>query len=259
ARGDEGRHLHHRGRSRGAAGAGAGLRRDARRRARRPGDHPRAVRRAGRRRAAAAGRGPRPRDQGEHPADDGAAGGGGARAAGHVDARRRPRGRPGRALLLQRPRGPGGHHAPGHAAAGGARAGRAVLRHLLRQPALRAGARLRHLQAPLRPPRHQPAGDGPHHRPGRGDRPQPRLRRRRPARGVDRDAVGGGDGQPRLPQRRRRRGAGAPRRGRSAAVLLGAVPPRGGCRAARRGVPLRPVLRPDGDQREGGRSCPDGL
>ena len=45
-----------------------------------------------------------------------------------------------------------------------------------------AGARLRHLQARLRPPRHQPAGAGPHHRQGRGHRPQPRVRGRRPAR-----------------------------------------------------------------------------
>ena len=38
----------------------------------------------------------------------------------------------------------------------------------------RAG--LRHLQAQVRPPRDQPAGHGPHHRQGRGDRAQPRLR-----------------------------------------------------------------------------------
>ena len=57
-----------------------------------------------------------------------------------------------------------------------------VLRDLLRQPAVRPRARLRHLQAEVRPPRHQPAGDGPHHRQGRGHRPQPRVRRRRAAR-----------------------------------------------------------------------------
>ncbi len=65
-------------------------------------------------------------------------------------------------------------------------AGPAVLRDLLRQPAVRPGARLRHLQAEVRPPRHQPAGDGPHHRQGRGHRAQPRVRGRRAARRADR-------------------------------------------------------------------------
>ncbi len=54
--------------------------------------------------------------------------------------------------------------------------GSALLRHLLRQPALRPGTRVRHLQAQVRPPGDQPARDGPDHRKGRGDRPQPRLR-----------------------------------------------------------------------------------
>ncbi len=57
----------------------------------------------------------------------------------------------------------------------------AAVRHLLRQPDPRPGARLRDLQAALRPPRDQPAGDGPHHRQGRDHRAQPRLRRGRPA------------------------------------------------------------------------------
>ena len=96
-----------------------------------------------------------------------------------VDDRRRPRGAARRAVLLQRPRRPGGHHRPGRAAQGRPGARAALLRDLLRQPALRPGARLRHLQADVRPPRHQPAGDGPHHRQGRGHRAQPRLRRRR--------------------------------------------------------------------------------
>ena len=38
-------------------------------------------------------------------------------------------------------------------------------------------------KAQVRPPRHQPTGDGPHDRQDRGDRPQPRVRRRRAARG----------------------------------------------------------------------------
>ena len=48
--------------------------------------------------------------------------------------------------------------ARGRAAARGAGRADPVLRHLLRQPAPRPGARLRHLQAEVRPPRHQPAG-----------------------------------------------------------------------------------------------------
>ena len=68
---------------------------------------------------------------------------------------------PRRRLLLERPRRPRGDGGRGHAAALGARGRGAVLRHLLRQPDLRPGARLRHLQAALRPPRDQPAGDGP--------------------------------------------------------------------------------------------------
>ena len=84
---------------------------------------------------------------------------------------------------------------------GALRCGTALLRHLLRQPALRPRARLRHLQAQVRPPRHQPARHGPHHRQGRGHCPQPRLRRGRPARGRDDDRVRRGHGQPRLPQR----------------------------------------------------------
>ena len=35
-----------------------------------------------------------------------------------------------------------------------------IVRHLLRQPGARPGPRLRHLQAEVRPPRHQPAGAG---------------------------------------------------------------------------------------------------
>ena len=74
---------------------------------------------------------------------------------------------------------------------------------------LRARARLRDLQAHLRPPRDQPAGHGPHHRQGRGDRAQPRVRGPGAPRRRDQHAVRRGDGLPRLPQRRRGRGPGA--------------------------------------------------
>ena len=74
---------------------------------------------------------------------------------------------------------------------------------------------LRHLQAQVRPPRHQPAGDGPHDRQGRGDRAQPRLRGPWTCRSTrPPDAVRRGDGEPRVPQRRRGRGSRAARRRR---------------------------------------------
>ena len=75
----------------GAAGPGAGVRRDGRRRARQRGLHRGDLRRPGRRREAVHRRGPRPRHQGQHPADDGRARHRGARAAGHL----LPRGRAG--------------------------------------------------------------------------------------------------------------------------------------------------------------------
>ena len=66
---------------------------------------------------------------------------------------------------------------------------------------------------------------------------------RAPARRRDQHAVRRGERQPRLPQRRRGRGPRAATR-RAAGGLLGPVPPRGGRRPPRRGVPLRPLLRP---------------
>ena len=64
--------------------------------------------------------------------------------------------------------GPGDPAAAGYAVAamrGVLDAGRADLRHLLRQPDPVPGRRPRHLQAPLRPPGREPAGHGPGHRP----------------------------------------------------------------------------------------------
>ena len=49
--------------------------------------------------------------------------------------------------------------------------------NLLRQPAAGPRARLRHVQAQIRPPRHQPAGQGYDHRQNRNHRAQPWLRR----------------------------------------------------------------------------------
>ena len=98
---------------------------------------------------------------------------------------------PGRGVLLQRPRRPGRGDRSRPAAPAGARARPAVLRDLLRQPAARPGAGPGHVQARLRPPRHQPARARPGHRPGRDHRAQPRLRRRRPLDGPVEAPVGG--------------------------------------------------------------------
>ena len=194
-------------------------------------------------------RGRRPRHQGDDAADDGRARHRGARAARHRHHRRRRAAlEPDGVFFSNGPGDPATAAGAGRAAARGARRRHPLLRHLLRQPDPRQGARVRHLQAEVRPPRHQPAGHGPHHRQGRGHRAQPRLRRRRAARPRHRDAVRHGLGEPRLPQRRRRRGPrGAPRR--AAGRLLGAVPPRGRGRPARRRLPLRPLRRPDGGTR----------
>ena len=144
---------------------------------------PRAVRRAGDRREAVHRRGARPRHQG----DDAAAGWPSA-------ASRRTCCRPtstvdevlatgaGRRVPLQRPGRPGHRRPRGRADRASCSAAGAGVRHLLRQPGPRPGARPRHLQAALRPPRHQPAGAGPGDRQGRGHRAQPRLRGRRAAR-----------------------------------------------------------------------------
>ncbi len=132
--------------------------------------------------------------------------------------------------------------------AAGAGATDAVLRHLLRQPDPRPGARLRHLQAEVRPPRHQPAGawTAP---PARSRSPRtttasPSTHR---STGDVRHAVRRGRGQPRLPQRRRRRGAAAASTSR-----------RSPCSTTRRPRPVRTtpptsstVRRPD--DRTGGR------
>ena len=92
-------------------------------------------------------------------------------------------------VLLERAGRPRGIRPPCRAAARDAARGPAVLRHLLRQPAARPRPRLRHLQAAVRPPRHQPARARQGHRPGRDHLAQPRLRRRRadrPRQRVDR-------------------------------------------------------------------------
>ena len=86
-----------------------------------------------------------------------------------VHHRRPAGGRPRRGLLLARPRRPGHRRRPGGAGPRGDGPPDPAVRHLLRQPDPRPGARLRHLQAGVRPPRHQPAGARPDHRQGRGD------------------------------------------------------------------------------------------
>ena len=153
-----------------------------------------------------------------------------------------------RAVLLQRPRRPGGDdRRRSSCCAARSSAGIPYFGICFGNQLFGRALGLRHLQAHLRPPRDQPAGPRPHHRQGRGHRAQPRVRGPRPRSTPRRSTpVRRGDGQPRLPQRRRGRGARAPRRRRPADGVLGAVPPRGRRRPPRRGVPLRPLLRPDG-------------
>ncbi len=93
-----------------------------------------------------------------------------------------PRHRAGRRVLLQRPRRPGRGRLRGRGDARRARRRGAAVRHLLRQPDPVPGGRPRHLQAPLRPPGREPAGDGPVDRQGLHHQPQPRLRGRASAR-----------------------------------------------------------------------------
>ena len=103
------------------------------------------------------------------------------------------------------------------------RAGRqaARLRHLPRPPAAVPGGRPGDLQAALRPPRRQPPGQGPVHRPHRDHQPEPRLRGARPRR--------------RAHHRRRRAGALGDRlRRRRAHPHQSLRPHRGGADPARR-------------------------
>ncbi len=88
--------------------------------------------------------------------------------------------------------------------------------------------RRHHLQAQVRSPRRQPAGQGSAHRPGGDHRPEPRL-----LRGPGHPAAVGG-GHPHQPQRRQPGGHAPPR----VAGLLGPVPPGIRPRPARLGIPF---------------------
>ena len=153
----------------------------------------------------------RPWHQGHDAAPDGRARHAGARAARDLNRRGdhwpcSPTGSSSPTVRAIRPRPTGGRRAAGAAGA----AGVPLLRDLLRQPAARPGAGLRHLQAGLRPPRHQPAGawTAP---PARSRSPPTTTASPSTPRssGTTDDAVRRGRGQPRLPQRRRRRRAAA--------------------------------------------------
>src|SRR5690348_10625935 len=104
----------------------------------------------------------------------------GAGGPGHDDRGADPGRLAGRRLLQQRARRPGCGHLRGRRDARGARRWRPGVRHLPGQPDPGPGPRPGHLQAPVRPPRREPAGDGPRHQPRLHHQPQPRLRRRPP-------------------------------------------------------------------------------
>ena len=129
-----------------------------------------------------------PGHQGRDSRGDGRPGLPGAGAARHGDGRGDPGHRPGRGVLLQRPRGPGRGRVRGRGDARRADRGRPCVRHLPRQPDPRPGARPGHLQAPVRAPGREPAGQGPGHRAGADHQPQPRLRGRAARRSPGPDA-----------------------------------------------------------------------
>ena len=93
-------------------------------------------------------------------------------------------------------------------------------------------------EAQVRPPRRQPARQGPRDRQGRDLRREPRLRGRGRLAARGRRAR---DGHARQPERRHRRGP----RARAAAAVLRAVPPGGVAGPARRPVLLRALPRDD--------------
>ena len=135
---------------------------------------------------------------------------------------RDPRARAARRADRERPRRPGGARGADRDRARAARP-RAALRHLPRPPAARPRARLPDVQAAVRASRREPSRARRAHRPRARDGAEPRLRGR--GRRVR---------QPRLAERRH--GRGSRRRG----LRDGAVPSRGGARAARRPALLRP-------------------
>ena len=124
-------------------------------------------------------------------------------------------------------------------------AGMPVLRHLLRQPAARPRARAsaptscgyghRGINQPVHGPGHRARSRSP-----RTTTASPSTRRSTASPSRRTRALRPGRGQPRRPERRRRRGPALPRH----PGVLGAVPPGGRGRPARRRLPLRPLHRP---------------
>ncbi len=139
-------------------------------------------------------------------------------------------------FLSQRSRRPGGGHLRGGEHPAAARQ-RADLRHLPRPPAAGPRPRRRHPQARVRPPRRQPP-----RAPLRDNAVEITSQNHNYA--VTEGSIAGRRGHARQPQRRRDRRT----EGRKRARLLGAVPPRGRSRPARRVVPLRRVRRADGGE-----------
>ena len=156
----------------------------------------------------------------------------------HGDRRRAAVRRPRRDLPRPRPRRPGRArlHRRHRPLADRAQAG---VRHLPRPPAALARGRARDVQAPVRPPRRQPPGQGPAHRADRDHVAEPRLRG--PRRAGHAAAVGlrRGRADAREPLRRDGRGAAAARRPRR----LRPVPPRGRPGPERLARPVRRLPR----------------
>ena len=189
-----------------------------------------------------------------------------ARLRGHRAARGQHRGgdpgrRPGRRVLLQRPRRPGRGSATRSAAVRGVLGrGVPVFGICLGSQVLGRALGLGTYKLRFGHRGREPAGQGPGHRAGADHQPQPRVRGRdagrRGRRHPVRHRLRPGPDQPRQPERRRGRGPAAAGRAR----VQRPVPPGGGARPARRGRPVRRLLRPDGAASErspgGGRAMP---
>ena len=119
----------------------------------------------------------------------------------------------------------------------------AAVRHLLRQPDPGPGARLRHLQAEVRPPRHQPAGAGPH-APARSR--SPRTTTASPSTPRSTSATDTPYGRAEVSHVCLNDDVVEGLRLLDRARIQRPVPPRGRRGPARRRVPVRPLRHPDG-------------
>ena len=253
ARGDAGRRVQRRDRPGGAAGAGPGPARDDRRLPGRPGLHRRRRTPSPRHgETAVPGGGGRPRHQVDDPAPDGRARHRGARGPGHArPSTRSAPWQPDGVFFSNGPGDPGATDGPvdlvkATLAAGipffGICFGNQLFGRALGFGTYKLAYGHRGINQPVMDLTTRRVEVTAHNHGFAVDAPLD---------GRDADAVRAGPGQPRRPERQRGRGPGAARRRRPDPRLLGAVPPRGRRRPARRQLPVRPVRRRDDRMRPG--------